>query len=111
GRLLPLKQTGTVAGGLPYQRVEEVRNNLVVVVLSEDVRTEAGRVLERQFKARVTDANVIYVDPRIAGAMSDEVLTAMDHACSVVAEVYVVFNAGRIHNAALGGLEVSIGLV
>src|SRR5437867_12180233 len=72
GRLLPLKQTGTVAGGLPYQRVEEVRNNLVVVVLSEDVRTEAGRVLERQVKARVPDANVIYVDPRIAGAMSDE---------------------------------------
>src|SRR5207244_635606 len=96
GRLLPLKQTGTVAGGLPYQRVEEVRNNLVVVVLSEDVRTEAGRVLERQFKARVPDANVIYVDPRIAGAMSDEVLKAVDQAGSVVAAVYVVPTAGRI---------------
>src|SRR5438309_1545630 len=32
GRLLPLKQTGTVAGGLPYQRVEEVRNKLAEVV-------------------------------------------------------------------------------
>src|SRR6476660_8013122 len=38
GKLLPLKQTGTVKDGLPYQHVEEVRNEVVVVVLSEDVR-------------------------------------------------------------------------
>ncbi len=110
GRLLPLKQTGTVKGGLPYQRVEEVRNNLVVVVLSEDVRTEAGRVLERQVKARVPDANVIYVDPRIAGAMSDEVLKAVDQAGAVVAAVYVVPTAGRIAKADEGGLQNSVGL-
>ena len=110
GRLLPLKQTGTVAGGLPYQRAEEVRNNLVVIVLSEDVRTEAGRVLEHQFKARVPNANVIYVDPRIAGAMSDEVLKAVDQAGSVVAAVYVVPTAGRIAKADAGGLKNSVGL-
>ena len=110
GRLLPLKQTGTVAGGLPYQRAEEVRNNLVVVVLSEDVRTEAGRVLEHQIKARVPDANVIYVDPRIAGAMSDEVLKAVDQAGAVVAAVYVVPTAGRIAAADAGGLKNSVGL-
>ena len=110
GRLLPLKQTGTVAGGLPYQRAEEVRNNLVVVMLSEDVRTEAGRVLERQVKARVPDANVIYVDPRIAGAMSDEVLKAVDQAGAVVAAVYVVPTAGRIAAADVGGLKNSVGL-
>jgi beta-N-acetylhexosaminidase len=110
GRLLPLKQTGTVAGGLPYQRAEEVRNNLVVIVLSEDVRTEAGRVLERQVKARVPDANVIYVDPRIAGAMSDEVLKAVDQAGAVVVAVYVVPTAGRIAKEDAGGLKNSVGL-
>jgi beta-N-acetylhexosaminidase len=110
GRLLPLKQTGTVAGGLPYQRAEEVRNNLVVVVLSEDVRTEAGRVLERQVKARVPDANVMYVDPRIAGAMSDELLKAVDEAKAVVAAVYVVPTAGRIAKADAAGLKNSVGL-
>ncbi len=110
GRLLPLKQTGTVAGGLPYQRAEEVRNNLVVIVLSEDVRTEAGRVLEHQVKARVPNANVIYVDPRIAGAMSDEVLKAVDQAGAVVAAVYVVPTAGRIAKADAGGLKNSVGL-
>ena len=67
GKLLPLKQSGTVKDGLPYQHVEEVRNGVVALVLSEDVRTESGRALERAIKARVPDANVIYVDPRIAG--------------------------------------------
>jgi beta-N-acetylhexosaminidase len=110
GRLLPLKQMGTVKGGLPYQTAEEVRNNLVVVVFSEDVRTEAGRVLESQIKARVPDANVIYVDPRIAGAMSDEVLKAVDQAQAVVAAVYVVPTAGRIAKADAGGLKNSVGL-
>jgi beta-N-acetylhexosaminidase len=109
-RLLPLKQSGTVKGGLPYQRLEEVRNNLVIVVFSEDVRTEAGRVLERQVKARVPDANVIYVDPRIAGAMSDEVLKTVDEAQAVVTAVYVVPTAGRIAKADAGGLKNSVGL-
>ena len=71
GKLLPLKQSGTVKAGLPYQQVEEVRNGRVAMVLSEDVRTESGRALERAIKARVPDANVIYVDPRIAAAMSE----------------------------------------
>src|SRR5712692_9230113 len=94
GKLLPLKPTGTVKAGLPYQRVEEVHNNFVAVVFSEDVRTEAGRVLERQIKIRVPDANVIYVDPRIAAPFSDDVLKAVDEARAVIAAVYVVPTAG-----------------
>ncbi len=67
GKLLPLKKTGTIAGGLPYQRAEAAQNHVVVVVLSEDVRTEAGNALQHQIRARVPDAHVIYVDSRIAG--------------------------------------------
>jgi beta-N-acetylhexosaminidase len=95
GKLLPLKQSGTVQVGLPYQQVEEVRNGTVAVVLSEDVRTEAGRVLERAIKARVPDANVIYVDPRIAAAISEEVVKAVNEAHAVIAAVYVVPTAGK----------------
>jgi beta-N-acetylhexosaminidase len=95
GKLLPLKQSGTVQGGLPYQQVQEVHNTTVAVVLSEDVRTESGRVLERAIKARVPDANVIYVDPRIASAMSEDVLKAVDQAHTVIAAVYVVPTAGQ----------------
>jgi beta-N-acetylhexosaminidase len=72
-----------------------VHNRVVAVVLSEDVRTESGRALERAVKARVPDANVLYVDPRIANAMSDEILKAVDQAESVIAAVYVVPTAGK----------------
>jgi len=109
GKLLPFKHSGTVQSGLPYQRVEEVRNSTVVIVLSEDVRTEAGRALEHQVKARVPDANVIYVDPRIAGAMSDDVLKAVDQAQGVIAAVYVVPTAGKAMQGA-NGLTNSVAL-
>jgi beta-N-acetylhexosaminidase len=95
GKLLPLKQSGTVKAGLPYQQVQEVHNGTVAVVLSEDVRTDSGRALERAIKARVPDANVIYLDPRIAAAMSSEVLKAVDEAQAVIAAVYVVPTAGK----------------
>jgi beta-N-acetylhexosaminidase len=109
GKLLPLKQSGTVRNGLPYQSAEAVHNQIVVVVLSEDVRTEAGRALERSIKARVPDANVIYVDPRIAAAMSEEILKAVDQAQAVVAAVYVVPTAGKAMQGA-NGLTNSVSL-
>jgi beta-N-acetylhexosaminidase len=109
GKLLPLKHSGTVQSGLPYQRVDEVSNRVVTVVFSEDVRTEAGRTLERQIHARVPDANVIYVDPRIAAALSDDVLRAVDDAQAVIAAVYVVPTAGRAIKTD-GGLKNSVSL-
>jgi beta-N-acetylhexosaminidase len=95
GKLLPLKPSGTVKVELPYQSVQEVQNRLVAVIFSDDVRTEAGRMLERQMKARVPDANVIYTDPRIAAPMTDAVLAAIQQASTVVAAVYVVPTAGK----------------
>jgi beta-N-acetylhexosaminidase len=101
-KLLPLKQTGTVKSGLPYQRVEEVNNRVTVVIFSEDVRTESGRMLERQLRSRIPDANVIYIDPRIAAAMSDPVLAAVSEAEAVIAAVYVVPTAGKAMKGAQG---------
>ena len=95
GRVLPLKQLGTVKAGLPYQKIEEVHNGLVVVIFSEDVRTESGRALEREIRQRVPDANVVYVDSKLASALSGEVLKAVDDAHAVVAAVYVVPTAGK----------------
>ena len=109
GKLLPLKQMGTVDSGLPYQKVDEVRNRVVVVIFTDDVRTEAGRILERQIRSRVPEANVIYVDPRIAAALSDDVMRAVDQAQIVVAAVYVIPTAGKATKAA-GGLQNSVGL-
>ena len=95
GKILPLKQSGTVASGLPYQKLEEVHNRIVAVIFSDDVRTATGREFELQLKDRVPDANVIYVDPRIASAESNAILRAVEEAGAVVAAAYSVPTAGK----------------
>jgi beta-N-acetylhexosaminidase len=109
GKLLPLKPTGTAAPGLPYQRVEEVRDSVVAVIFSDDTRTEAGRMLERQIRERVPGAHVIYVDPRVVTGIADDVLKAVDNARSVIAAVYEVPVAGKVMKGA-NGLTNSVGL-
>ena len=102
GKLLPLKSAGTVAAALPYQRVEEVRDNVVAIIFSDDMRTEAGRRLEREIRQRVPDAHVIYVDPRVAAFMAEDVLSIVEKAQSVIAAVYEVPVAGKIMKSANG---------
>ncbi len=103
GKVLPLKSSlrnqGTAKGALPYTTQEETHNQVVAVLFSDDVRTDSGRAFGREFRARIPDARVIYVDPRIAAGMSDEVLKAVDEARTVVAAVYVVPTAGKVGNS------------
>jgi len=99
GKELPLKSKGTAKAGLPYMTREETHNQVVAVLFSDDVRTDSGRAFGREFRARIPDAHVIYVDPRIAAGMSDEVLKAVDEAQTVVAAVYVIPTAGKIGNS------------
>jgi beta-N-acetylhexosaminidase len=98
GKVLPLKSKGTTKGGLPYTTQEETHNQVLAVLFSDDVRTDSGRAFGREFRSRIPDARVIYVDPRFAAGMSDEVLRAVDEAKTVVAAVYVVPVAGKVGN-------------
>jgi beta-N-acetylhexosaminidase len=98
GKVLPLKSKGTAQAGLPYTTQEETHNHVVAVLFSDDVRTDSGRAFGREFRARIPDARVIYLDPRFAAAMSDEVLKAVDEAKTVVVAVYVVPTAGKVGN-------------
>jgi beta-N-acetylhexosaminidase len=113
GQVLPLHVTVTAAGttgaALPYQSIVEVRNRLVVVILTEDLRTDSGRMLERQILARVPDARVIYVDPRSAAGVTADTIAAVDAAEHVVAAVYVIPTAGRAI-AAAGGLKNTVAM-
>ena len=99
GKVLPLKSKGTAKAGLPYMNKEETHNQVVAVLFSDDVRTESGRAFGRELRTRIPDARVIYVDPRIAAGMSDEVLKAVDEAQTVVAAVYVIPTAGKVGNS------------
>jgi beta-N-acetylhexosaminidase len=102
GKVLPLKSSlenrGTAKSALPYTTQEETHNQVVAVLFSDDVRTDSGRAFGREFRARIPDARVIYVDPRIAAGMSSDVLKAVDEAKTVVAVVYVIPTAGKVGN-------------
>lgn len=104
GQVLPLTLSfsGTAEAALPYQSLTEVRNHLVVVIFSDDVRSESGRTLARQIVARVPDARVIYVDPSSAEGMRGTVEEAIEAAGKVVAALYVVPTAGKALRSAEG---------
>jgi beta-N-acetylhexosaminidase len=98
GKVLPLKNKGTPKAGLPYTTQEEIHNQVLAVIFSDDVRSESGRAFVREFRGRIPDARVMFVDPRFAAGMSGDVLKAVDEAKTVVAAVYVVPTAGKIGN-------------
>ena len=98
GKVLPLKSKGTAKAALPYTTQEETHNQVLAVLFSDDVRTESGRAFGRELLARIPDARVMYVDPRFAAGMSDQVLKAAEQARTVVAAVYVVPSAGKMGN-------------
>jgi len=110
GKVIPLQTFGTPKAGLPYQSLTEVSNRFVVVIFSEDLRTDSGRMLERQILARVPDARVIYVDPRSAAGMKAPVVEAVEAAEHVVAALYVVPTAGKAMRALGGGLTNTVAM-
>ena len=103
GKVLPLRSSGTAKGALPYTTQEVTHNQVLALIFSDDVRTESGRAFGREFRTRIPDARVMYVDPRFAAAMSDEVQKAVEEAKTVVAAVYVVPNAGKMGNTVAMG--------
>jgi beta-N-acetylhexosaminidase len=102
GKVLPLKSSlkneGTAKAALPYTTQEETHNQVVAVIVSDDMRTESGHAFGREFHARIPDARLIYVDPRVAAGMSGDVLKAVDEASTVIVAVYVIPTAGKMGN-------------
>jgi beta-N-acetylhexosaminidase len=88
----------------------EVSNRLVVVIFSDDLRTESGRMLELQILSRVPDAHIIYVDARSASGMKPAVVEAVEAAEHVVAALYVVPVAGKAMRGAGGGLTNTVAM-
>ena len=96
GRVLPLRDGGTSAPQSAYQTSAAPGSGVLAVVISDDVRTDAGRVLERELHARVPGVIVFYVDPRIAGGMTEQVLQAAELAHTVVAAAIASPSGGKV---------------
>jgi beta-N-acetylhexosaminidase len=90
GHVIPLRRPGSAAAG-----ERPAGRGLVAIVLSDDVRGRSGRVLEREIQVRVPDANVIFVDGRIADAVREDVLQAVSGAETVVVAAFVAPSPGQ----------------
>jgi beta-N-acetylhexosaminidase len=101
GKVLPLRY-GRSDKRLRVVSQAKAKPGLLVIILCDNRRAEDGRVLERQIRKRAPDARIVYVDPRVAAARSDEVLNAADRAQQVVVAVYVVPSAARTRTVARG---------
>jgi beta-N-acetylhexosaminidase len=110
GKVIPLQSFGTPETGLPYHSLTAVSNRLVVVIFSDDMRTDSGRMLERQILTRVPDAHVIYVDARSAAGMRPSVMAAVEEAEHLVAALYVIPTAGKAMRSAGGGLTNTVSM-
>jgi beta-N-acetylhexosaminidase len=118
GKVIPLQafrtsfgtSRGTPQAALPYQSLTDVSNRLVVVIFSDDLRTDSGRMLERQILARVPDARVIDVDTRSAAGLKAPVIEAVEAAEHVIAAVYVIPTAGKAMRAADGSLTNTVAM-
>ncbi|MCI0353249.1 MAG: glycoside hydrolase family 3 protein [Acidobacteriales bacterium] len=99
-KLLPLRKPGENLGtrrpGPTYQAPRDASGRTALLIFSDDVRSESGRLLEREMRARNQDTRVLYVDHRIAGPMTEQVLQMVSQAQSVVAAVYLIPTAGRM---------------
>jgi beta-N-acetylhexosaminidase len=114
GRVIPLQVSsatqGTSQPASPYQPLTEAGNRLVAVIFSDDLRTDSGRMLERQILGRVPDARVLYVDARSASGMKPSVVEAVSAAERVIAAVYVVPTAGKAARASGGVVKNSVAM-
>ena len=59
------------------------------------MRSDNGRQLQRELRARVPDARIIFVDPRIAAGSSTEIQSALNSAENVLAAIYLIPVPGR----------------
>jgi beta-N-acetylhexosaminidase len=109
GHALPLQGSGTAAPLPAYQTPGPPGSRVLAVVFSDDVRTDSGRVLERELRARIPGVNMFYVDPRIANGMSEQVLEAADRAQTVVAAAIASPSGGkmlRVHGVLTGSVSL-----
>ena len=65
------------------------------IIFTDDVRSDNGRQLQRELRARIPDAKIIFVDPRIAAGSSAEIQSALSSAENVLAAIYLIPVPGR----------------
>ena len=95
GQMLPLRKQRSAPSAPAYGTVQQESSKFLCIVFTDDVRSDNGRQLQRELRARVPDARIIFVDPRIAAGSMAEIQSALSSAENVLAAIYLVPVPGR----------------
>jgi beta-N-acetylhexosaminidase len=94
GRMLPLKRRSASPANGGAAQIEG--GHLLCVIFVNDVRSDDGRQLQRELRARAPNARFIFVDSRIAEGSADEIQKAVASADNVIAAIYLSPVPGRV---------------
>jgi beta-N-acetylhexosaminidase len=98
GQVLPLpaqpRVPGTPGTAAAY-RSSGTNPAVVGVVITDDGRTEYGRVFEIELRRRARGTRVYFIDSTIAAGMTPEILAAVKQADKVAVAAYVVPTAAK----------------
>ena len=108
-KLLPLPLGSQSTPQYAYHSAAAPANHLLVLVFTDDVRSENGRVLAREVRDRVPDAHIFYIDDTLAAALAPQVLQAAAGAERIVAAVYAIPTPGRVPAADTGSPALASG--
>ncbi|HEV7673833.1 MAG TPA: glycoside hydrolase family 3 protein, partial [Candidatus Angelobacter sp.] len=95
GHMLPLRSHRASASAPAYGVVQKEGSKLLCIIFTDDVRSDNGRQLQRELRARVPDVRIIFVDPRIAAGSSPEIQSALSSAENILAAIYLIPVPGR----------------
>jgi beta-N-acetylhexosaminidase len=109
-QVLPLQRTplGTNQPSSAYQSTEDIRGRVLVLIFSDDSRSEAGRLLDEEVRSRIPGARVMYVDARTAAGLTVPVMNAVGKAEKVVVAIYEVPVSGKVVAGAANGNSVAM---
>jgi beta-N-acetylhexosaminidase len=97
-QILPLQpsRAGTIGASAAYHQTGDPAARDVLLIFSDDSRTDSGRLLEQQIRRRIPGVRVMYVDVRSAAGLTAAALEAVEKAPRVIVAVYEVPVAGKM---------------
>jgi beta-N-acetylhexosaminidase len=93
---------GTKPAVAAYHATGEAPGGTLLLIFTDDSRSDSGRLLDQQLRHRIPDTRVMYVDLRTARDLTPTVLSAAAQSERVIAAVYEVPVAGKIVRGATG---------
>jgi beta-N-acetylhexosaminidase len=98
----------TSTEGTAY-RASGTRWPIVAVVITDDVRSEYGRVFELELRRRARNAKIYFVDAAVAASLAPEIIESVKQAQKIVVAAYVAPTAAK-QTIVNGQLTNTVGL-